>query len=596
MPTSRSTSEVPERRSSSRGEVRALLALIGGALRTRRGAVLGFAVCQVAAVLTSLAQPALNAAIIDDGMLRGDTETIKLVGLAMLAVAVVNLGVAVGATYLASHISSAAARDLRKRLDERVAAFTDPQVARVGLSSLLTRSTNDVGQIQGFLFISLTMVVTAPLMLVGALALSLAQGWRMAPVIVVSGGLLAVVVAVFIRRLMPWAAGLQGRLDRVNRLLREQLRGIPVIRTFRQEDRERARFAVENDELTRTALHLGRIQVLMLPVITIVSNLTSVTVSALGALFADAGHMQIGEITATIGYLAQILLAVSMLTAIAAVLPRAVTCAGRITDVLDTETPAPGDPGTENDSRPPSIVFDGVTVAFPGAEAPAVDAVSLICEPGTVTGLIGGTGSGKSTLLSTVLRFADPSSGIVSWDGRDIRLLAPAWVRERSAFVGQGTALITGTVADNLRIGRPGASEDELWAALEVAAAADFVRERSGGLGAAVAQEGRNFSGGQRQRLALARAVLRKPSLYVLDDPFSALDVDTEALIIRRLRDLQPKATILIAAQRVSSVRHADVIGVLEDGRLVATGDDRTLRADNAIYREIAYAQAVTDV
>ncbi|MEO9326620.1 ABC transporter ATP-binding protein [Gordonia aurantiaca] len=582
-------------RSLRGSEVRALLALIGAAVRAYPWAVAGFAVFQLATVLTSLAQPALNAAIIDDGVLRGDTETIKLVGLAMLAVAVVNLGVAIGATYLASHVSSAAARDLRKRINERIAAFTDPQVAGVGLSSLLTRSTGDVGQIQAFLYISLTVVVTGPLMLLGALSLSLAQGWRMAPIIVVAGCVLAVAVTILMRRLVPWAASLQRRLDSVNRLLREQLRGIAVIRTFRQEDRERTRFAVENDELTRTALNLGRIQVMMLPTITVVANLASVVVSALGAIFVDRGQMQIGQITATVGYLAQILLAVSMLTVIAGVIPRAVTSAARVTEVLDTDTLASGDAGPEETSSPPIVVFDAVTVGYPGAEAPAIDGVSLTCAAGTVTGVIGGTGSGKSTLLSLVLRFADPTSGAVTWDGRDLAGIAPAWVRARSAFVGQGASLITGTIADNLRLGRPDATDDELWEALEVAAAADFVRERSGGLQAAVAQEGRNFSGGQRQRLALARAILRRPPLYVLDDPFSALDVDTEAVIIERLRRIQPDATILIAAQRVSSVRHADVIGVLEDGRLVAVGTDESLRVDSDIYAEIAHAQAVTN-
>ncbi|MBR7191007.1 ABC transporter ATP-binding protein [Gordonia sp. SCSIO 19800] len=586
---------MPVTRSMSKDEVRALLALLFDALRTTRWACAGFVVFQLASVFTTLAQPALNAAIIDDGILRGDVATIKRVGVLMVVVAVVNLVVSIGATFLASHISATAARDLRTRVHGRISAFSDPQVHSIGLSSLLTRSTGDVGQIQGFLFISLTVVVTAPLMLFGALVLSLAQGWRMAPVLVVAGAVLVVLVAVLVRRLVPWAAQLQRRLDVVNRVLREQLRGIAIIRTFRREDRERARFAVENDELTHVALRLGRLQVLMLPLVTVVSNLAVVAVTALGAIFVDRGEMQIGQITATVGYLAQILLAVSLLTMIAGVIPRAVTSAGRITEVLDTEPLDPGDPGDGRAPSPPAIVFDAVSVAYPGAESPTVDQVSLFCAPGTVTGVLGGTGSGKSTLLSLPLRFADPTSGVLRWDAADVTALAPAWVRARSAFVGQGAELITGTVADNLRIARPTATDDELWDALEVAAAADFVSARPGALDATVAQEGRNFSGGQRQRLALARAVLRRPALYVLDDPFSALDVDTEAQIIGRLRRTDPDATVLIAAQRVSSVQHADVIAVLDAGRIVGLGTDSELRSRSDIYREIAYAQAVTN-
>lgn len=586
---------MPVTRSMSKDEVRALLALLFDALRTTRWACAGFVVFQLASVFTTLAQPALNAAIIDDGILRGDVATIKRVGVLMVVVAVVNLVVSIGATFLASHISATAARDLRTRVHGRISAFSDPQVHSIGLSSLLTRSTGDVGQIQGFLFISLTVVVTAPLMLFGALVLSLAQGWRMAPVLVVAGAVLVVLVAVLVRRLVPWAAQLQRRLDVVNRVLREQLRGIAIIRTFRREDRERARFAVENDELTHVALRLGRLQVLMLPLVTVVSNLAVVAVTALGAIFVDRGEMQIGQITATVGYLAQILLAVSLLTMIAGVIPRAVTSAGRITEVLDTDPLDPGDPGDGRAPSPPAIVFDAVSVAYPGAESPTVDQVSLFCAPGTVTGVLGGTGSGKSTLLSLPLRFADPTSGVLRWDAADVTALAPAWVRARSAFVGQGAELITGTVADNLRIARPTATDDELWDALEVAAAADFVSARPGALDATVAQEGRNFSGGQRQRLALARAVLRRPALYVLDDPFSALDVDTEAQIIGRLRRTDPDATVLIAAQRVSSVQHADLIAVLDAGRIVGLGTDSELRSRSDIYREIAYAQSVTN-
>ncbi|WP_247601384.1 ABC transporter ATP-binding protein [Gordonia paraffinivorans] len=581
-------------RSSIRGSTRALWRLVRFALADSAGLVAVLVLLQVASVLTALLQPALNAAIIDDGILSGDVRTIKSLGWVMLAVASANLFLSIGATYTASHISAKAARDLRRRVVRRIGRMRDLQVADVGLSSLLTRATGDVGQIQSFVFIVLTVVAIAPLTLLGALALSLSQAWQLAPVILVAGLLLAVLVGSIVRKLIPWATSLQKKLDSVNRVLREQLRGIVVIRTFRREDHEMSRFAVHNDELTRTALHVGRIQVLMLPVVTIVANLATVAVSALGALLVDRGQMQIGQIAASVGYLSQLLLAISLLTVVAGVLPRAVTSASRITEVLDTDVIEPGDPRPQEQRPAPALHFDAVSVGLPGAEGLALEGVSLTCAPGKVTGVLGGTGSGKSTLLSLPLRFVDPVDGVVRWDDLDVTALAPAWLRARSAFVGQGASLVTGTIAENLRIGRPDATDEELWAALEVAEARVFVEERADGLAARVAQEGRNFSGGQRQRLALARAVLRRPVLYVLDDPFSALDVETEQKVITNLRRAAPEATIVIAAQRVSSVRHADVIAVLEAGRLVALGTDQTLRAENEIYREIAYAQAVT--
>lgn len=577
--------------------MRALGRLVRGAFSDSAALVAVLGLFQLGTVLTTLLQPALNAAIIDDGILSGDVKTIRSLGWVMLAVALVNLFLAIGATYTASHISAKAARDLRRRVVGTIGGLRDQQVAELGLSSLLTRATSDVGQIQGFVFIALTVVLIAPLTLIGALALSLSQAWQIAPVILVAGLLLVVSVGALVRRLIPWATSLQKRIDSVNRVLRDQLRGIVVIRTFRREDHERARFAEHNDELTRTALQVGRIQVLMMPTVTVIANLAVVAVSGLGALLVDRGQIQIGQIAASVGYLSQILLAISLLTVVAGVLPRAVTSASRITEILDTEVI---DPGSPDEPRPsvrrsaPALVFDGVSVGFPGAEGLAVDSVSLTCAPGKVIGVLGGTGSGKSTLLSLPLRFADPVEGVVRWDGADVSELAPAWVRARSAFVGQGASLVTGTIAENLRLGRPDATDDELWAALDVTEAKGFVTSRDGGLKARVAQEGRNLSGGQRQRLALARAVLRDPLLYVLDDPFSALDVETETRIISNLRQAAPDATILIAAQRVSSVRHADLIAVLDSGRLVAVGTDESLRVDSEIYREIAYAQAVT--
>ncbi|GAC67964.1 ABC transporter ATP-binding protein [Gordonia soli] len=590
-------SNVPTATTNSFGvDLRALGRLLRATITRHKWFAVAFALCQMAAVGTTLAQPTLNATIIDDGILRRDIDTIERLAVIMVAVAVGNLLVSLGATYLASHISSSTARDLRARVHGHIATFGDAETARFGVPSLLTRSTGDVINIQSFSFTFLTVVVTAPLMLVGAIILSLSQGWRLAPAIAAAGILLVVVVTLLVRRLLPISSRIQRCLDAVNETVREQITGTAIIRTFRQEGAEMARFDSVNTELAGLSLRAGRLQTAMMPLVTVIANLATVVVAGVGALFVDAGMLQVGQIVATIGYLLHILVAVSVLSILAAVLPRAVASAARVTEVLDTEVPPSTNPATAVSSispAPPSITFDAVTFRHPGAAVSAIADVSLVCRRGTTTGIIGGTGSGKSTLLSTLVRLADPTSGSVLRDDVDLARIEPAMLRAQTAFVSQGTALISGTIADNLRIGREDATDDELWAALEVAAAADFVRARSDGLSAKVAQEGRNFSGGQRQRLALARAVVRAPALYVLDDPFSALDVDTERTIIARLAHAHPDATIVVAAQRVSSVRHAETIAVIDGGRITDIGDDATLLAQSAIYRELASAQAV---
>ncbi|MDL9946994.1 ABC transporter ATP-binding protein [Gordonia sp. ABSL11-1] len=579
-------------------EIRILGRVIARAIGRHRSTTAAFVVCQLAAVFTTLAQPALNARIIDDGILRGDVDTIAHLAVIMTIVAVLNLLVSLGSTYLASHISASAARDLRTRLHTTVAGFGDTEATRFGVPSLLTRSTGDVINVQTFLFAFLTITVTAPLMLIGATVLSVVQGWRMAPVVAGAGVLLVVVVAVIVRRLLPLSGQLQRCVDAVNHTVREQLSGVPVIRTFRREATEVARFDSVNTQLTDISLRAGRLQTALLPVVTVIANMATIVVAGVGAVLVAGGTMQIGQIAASTGYLLHLLVAVSMLSVLAGVLPRAVASAARIDEVLGTKAsrtrlspsrhPATADRSTDS----ATIVFDSVTVHFDGAEAPAVRDVSLACPAGRTTGLIGGTGSGKSALLSMAIRLSEPTDGCVRFDGTDVAELGTDWLRGRTAFVSQGTALIAGTIGDNLRLGREDASDDDLWTALSIAAAEEFVATRAGGLDAPVAQEGRNFSGGQRQRLALARAIVRRPMVYLLDDPFSALDVDTEQAIIAALRAAQPGATIVIAAQRVSSVRHAETIAVLDAGRVTAVGDDDALMSASPIYRELADAQA----
>ncbi|RPA06080.1 ABC transporter ATP-binding protein [Gordonia sp. OPL2] len=582
-------------------EIRVLGRVIVHAITEHRRATAAFVVCQLAAVFTTLAQPALNARIIDDGILRGDIDTIKHLAVIMTGVAVLNLLVSLGSTYLASHISASAARDLRTRVHTTVAGFGDTEAARFGVPSLLTRSTGDVINVQAFLFAFLTITVTAPLMLVGATVLSVVQGWRMAPVVAGAGVLLVIVVSVIVRRLLPLSGRLQRSVDAVNHTVREQLSGIPVIRTFRRETTEIARFEAVNSQLTDISLRVGRLQTALLPVVTVIANLATIVVAGVGAVLVAGGTMQVGQIAASTGYLLHLLVAVSMLSVLAGVLPRAVASASRIDEVLRTPMSHSGpsrrpanDDRSAGSTGSASIVFDSVTLHLDGAEAPAVRDVSLACPAGRTTGLIGGTGSGKSSLLSMAIRLSEPTGGCVRFDGMDVAELGIDWLRGRTAFVSQGTSLIAGTIGDNLRLGREDASDDDLWAALSVAAAEEFVATRAGCLDAPVAQEGRNFSGGQRQRLSLARAIVRRPMVYLLDDPFSALDVETEQMIIAGLRAAQPEATIVIAAQRVSSVRHAETIAVLDAGRITAVGNDDSLMSASPIYRELADAQAAT--
>jgi len=581
-----------------------LSVLFTEALAPRWRLVALFALCQLAATFTALAQPALNARIIDDGIMAGDTGTIYRVGGYMLIVALVNLVVSLAATYLSAHISASMARELRISVRDRVALLSDAQASRFGVPSLLTRATGDVSNVQVLLFAVLAVAVTAPFILVGATVLSLVQGWRLSPVIIVAGIILSAGIGLFIRQLIPAATLLQKRIDALNRVIREQLSGQRVIRAFSRERTELARYEEANTDLFTVALRMGRWQTALLPTVTLVSGLATVAVSALGAIFIDHGWMRIGQLTATSGYLMQILVAVSTLSVVAGVIPRASASAARIIEIRDCEPSIDGaGPGGQSagltaggvTDRAPLIDLDRVGFRYAGAESPALDSISLTLRPQSTTGIIGGTASGKSTLLALLPRLIDPTAGSIRWNGADATDFAPTEVRSRISYISAGTSLITGTIATNLRIGRTDATDDELWQALDLASAG-FVRERDGGLDAQVTPAGRNFSGGQRQRLALARALLRRPDVFVLDEPFSALDTDTEQAIVRAIRTACPTSTIVIGTQRVSSIRNADQIAVIEAGRIVAVGTHRSLLADSTVYRELADAQAVAGV
>lgn len=591
--------------------MRHLSTLLVAAIGRRRWASITFVVAQVIVVATSLAQPSINALIIDEGIMRGDVGVVEDLAVAMIAIACANLVAALGSSYLAATISAGSARDLRTRVQETINRFSDADVARFGIASLLTRSTGDVLNVSNFVFVFVTIAVIAPLILVGALILTILGGRQLTPVIAVAGGALCVVVLCVIMRLLPLSRRLQQLVDRMTMVVREQLSGIAVIRTCVRDEHEARRFDAVADELATVSARAGRLQALLLPSVTVIANLATVVVAGVGAVLVDRGEMPIGQIAAATGYLLQILVAVSMFSLLIGVIPRAAISAGRVCELLNTtrstDTPAldtqarstlaPAEDGSSVPaSRAPQISFAAVTCHWPATAAPAVSEVSLTCKSGKMTGLIGGTGSGKSTLLSAALGLIDPTSGALQWDSTILGHGDIERLRRQTGYVAQDPTLLSGTIAANLRLGKADADDDELWSALETVAAADFVATRPGGLTAEVAQEGKNFSGGQRQRLALARAVVRRPLLYILDDPFSALDVDTEHTVIENLRRTSPDATILIAAQRATSVRHCDTIAVIDCGRIVAIGDDTSLMSESPIYREITMAQAAVGV
>lgn len=555
---------------------------------------------------TTLAQPSVNALIIDNGILRGDVDVVERLAVAMIVLAGVNLAAALTSSYLAAGISSGYAHRLRTRLQRRVADFGDTEAARFGTSSLLARSTSDVLRISNFIFAFATIAVIAPLLLVGAIVLTALGGRAMTPVIATAGLALCWAVVALVTRLIPLSRQLQKLTDRLNTVVRSQLSGIEVIRTCLRAGSEKRRFDDVSTDLSDVAARSGRLQTLLLPSVAVIANLATVVVAGVGAVLVDTGAIPIGQIAAATGYLMQILVAVSMFSMLIGVVPRAATSAERVSEVLAiaprrgpthlTGSEVPTDALDEGCQQGPRITFTTVTYRWPGASSNAVSDVSLVCEPGRTTSLIGGTGSGKTTLLATVIRLGEPASGAIRWNSADVADLDVDWLRSRVAYVAQGPSLISGTIADNLRMGKTDATDKDLWTALETACAADFVASRAGGLAAEVTQEGKNFSGGQRQRLALARALVRRPSLYLLDDPFSALDVDTERTVIQRLRTYAPEATVVIAAQRVTSVCGADTVAVIERGRIGSVGDHESLMSESPIYREIALAQAAVHV
>lgn len=574
-----------------------LASLLGRYLRPYVGLIVGVIVFQLAQSIASLFLPALNADIIDNGIAAGDTGYILMVGGGMLAITLVQIACAIAAVYFGARVAMAFGRDLRQAVFDHVGTFSEREVTRFGAPSLITRTTNDVQQVQMLVLMTSTMLVSAPILAIGGVIMALQQDLALSLIMAVAIPVLLLSVGAIIVRTVPLFRVMQERIDTVNRVLREQLTGMRVVRAFVRERHEVARFADANAQLTETALTSGRLFALMFPIVLLVLNASSVAVLWFGAGRIESGAMQVGALTAFLTYLIQILMAVLMATFIAVLLPRAAVSADRIGEVLQTPSAVvlPSAPVTPTDASG-HVELRDVVFAYPGAEHPVLDGVSLTASRGRMTAIIGSTGAGKTTLVSLLPRLIDVTGGAVLIDGVDVRDLEPEQLWSRIGLVPQRPYLFSGTIASNLRFGKPDATDDELWAALETAQAADFVRDMPDGLETAVAQGGTSVSGGQRQRLAIARALVKRPPIFVFDDSFSALDTATDARLRAALRRDAADATVIVVAQRVATVLDADEIIVLEQGRIVGRGTHDELLASSETYAEIVSSQQRVEV
>ncbi len=572
-----------------------LVRLIRGYLRPHARTIALIVLLQLVQTLATLYLPSLNADIIDGGVVEGDTGYILRIGGFMIAVTLAQIVCAIGAVYFGARTAMALGRDVRAAVFDRVQSFSSREMGHFGAPSLITRTTNDVQQVQMLCLMGFTLMVSAPIMCVGGVIMALNQDVPLSGLLLLIVPVLGVIVTLIVRRMRPLFRGVQERIDTVNRVLREQITGIRVIRAFVRDGHERDRFTGANGELMDVSLRAGRLMALMFPAVMLVVNVSSVAVVWFGGHRIDSGGMQIGALTAFISYLMQILMAVMMATFMFMMVPRAEVCAERVQEVLDTRTSVvpplvPVPPAPTGGGRG-LLELRGVEFRYPGAEEPVLREISLIARPGRTTAVIGSTGSGKSTLLGLVPRLFDATDGSVHIDGVDVRDLDTGIMSQSIGLVPQKPYLFSGTVGSNLRYGKPDATDEELWQALETAQARDFVEAMEGGLEAPIAQGGSNVSGGQRQRLAIARALVRRPSVYLFDDSFSALDYATDARLRAALTDQTRDATVVIVAQRVSTIRGADQIVVLDAGRVVGTGTHTELMADNETYREIVLSQ-----
>ncbi|MFK0152002.1 ABC transporter ATP-binding protein [Streptomyces sp. NPDC090499] len=569
-----------------------LIRLLRTYLRPYRKPISILVLLQFLQTCATLYLPTLNAHIIDNGVVKGDTDYILSFGALMIGISLAQVVCNVGAVYYGARTASALGRDVRAAVFDRVQSFSAREVGHFGAPSLITRTTNDVQQVQMLVLMAFTLMASAPIMCVGGIVLALGLDVPLSGVLVAVVPVLGISVTLIVRRLRPLFRAMQVRLDTVNRVLREQITGNRVIRAFVRDEYEQGRFGKANQDLTEMQLATGNMLALMFPIVMTTVNVSSIAVVWFGAHRIDSGQMAIGDLTAFLAYLMQIVMSVMMATFMFMMVPRAEVCAERIEEVLDTESSVvpPLAPVTEL-RRHGHLEIRAAGFRYPGAEEPVLKAVDLVARPGEVTAVIGSTGSGKSTLLGLVARLFDATEGQVLVDGEDVSGLDPKLLAQTVGMVPQKPYLFAGTVATNLRYGNPHATDEELWHALEVAQAKGFVEKLEGGLNAPIAQGGTNVSGGQRQRLAIARTLVQRPEIYLFDDSFSALDYATDAALRAALAQETAEATVVIVAQRVATIREADRIVVLDEGRVVGTGRHHELMAGNETYREIVLSQ-----
>lgn len=543
--------------------------------------------------IANLYLPTLMSDIVNYGVVKQDTSYILKIGALMLLVSAVGASLSVAASYLASRAAAGFGLRLRRSVFSHVERFSLQEFDKLGTASLITRTTNDITQVQQVLAMMLRMMVMAPMMCIGGIIMAVSKDAWLSLVIIVVTPILALVIYAVIGRSTPYFKSMQTKIDRLNLVLREYLTGIRVVRAFNRTDHERKRFDEANEDLTATAIKANQIMSGLMPLMMLMMNITAIAIVWFGGLRINAGHMQVGDLMAFLQYAMQILFSLMMASMMFTMVPRASAAAVRIHEVLATDPVILDGNSAASAPKelPGSVVFDQVMFRYPGAEKPALSNISFKALPGQVTAIIGGTGAGKSTLVSLIPRFYDVERGSVRVGGIDVRELTQETLRAQIGFVPQKALLFTGTVADNIRYGKEDATDEEIRHAAEIAQASDFIENMKDGFDSVISQGGTNVSGGQKQRLSIARALVRKPQVYVFDDSFSALDFKTDAKLRAALKAETQEATVIIVAQRVSTVIDADQIIVLEEGGVAGIGTHRELMETCSVYREIVTSQ-----
>ncbi|MBC2001314.1 ABC transporter ATP-binding protein [Listeria marthii] len=542
-------------------------------------------------VIGQLYLPTLMSNIIDKGVVNGDTDYIWSTGMQMLLISFASVILSVIVVYLASKISMGFGKDLRDKIFTKVEDFSLQEFDKVGTSSLITRTTNDVVQIQNVLYMMMRLMVMAPIMLLGGIIMAVGRDAKLSLIFVVVLPLLLLLVVVLGGKAMPMFKSLQKKMDKLNRVIREGLTGIRVVRSFNRNEDELEKFEEANEDYATTAIKVNRLLSLMSPLMMLLMNLTSIAIVWIGSIFIGNGDMQVGDLMAFIQYAMQIMMSFMMLSAVFIMIPRAGASAERINEVLDMEAEILNPENPKTSTPPAKLSFENVTFRYEGAEKPVIEDITFQANAGETVAIIGSTGAGKSTLINMIPRFYDVESGVVKINGMDVREMDQSSLRQKIGLVPQKAVLFTGTIASNMRYGKEDATDEEIWEALRIAQAENFVSKLSNGLGSRVEQGGNNFSGGQKQRLSIARSLIRKPEIYIFDDSFSALDFKTDAKLREALKSETTEAVTLIVAQRITSVVNSDQIIVLNEGKIAGIGTHEELKESNQIYQEIMRSQ-----